>query len=230
MPGGDTMATMWMPMCGQGWVAAAASFLAMWTVMMAVMMLPSLVPMLWRYQRSVGGAGEWPAPLLTLLVASGYLLVWTLLGMVVYPVGAAMMAVTMRYGALGRAVPMATSMLVLAAGALHLTRWRARHLACCRHGCHGLSMRGRGSAADAFSAWTRGLRLGLHCSQCCAGLTAVLLVVGLMDVPVMVAVTAGITLERLAPGGERVARIIGIAVIGAGLFLTARALGLARGT
>lgn len=230
MPGGDTMATLWMPMCGQSWIGAAASFLGMWTVMMTAMMLPSLVPMLWRYQRSVRGAGELPAPLLTLLVAGGYLLIWTLLGMAVYPVGAATMAVTTRYGALGSVAPLATGLLVLTAGALQLTRWRARHLACCRHGCQGTPMRGRGSAADAFGAWTRGLRLGLHCSQCCAGLTAVLLVVGLMDVPVMVAVTAGVTLERLAPGGERVARIIGIAVIGAGLFLTARALGLASAT
>jgi hypothetical protein len=40
-------------------------------------------------------------------------------------------------------------------------------------------------------------------------------------------VTAAITLERLAPGGERIARIIGIAVIAAGLFLTGRAVGRA---
>ena len=91
-------------------------------------------------------------------------------------------------------------------------------------------MRGRSSAAGAsgaWDAWTRGVRLGLHCSQCCAGLTAVLLVTGAMDVPVMAAVTAGITLERLAPGGERIARILGIAVIVAGLLLSARAVGLA---
>ena len=36
----------------------------------------------------------------------------------------------------------------------------------------------------------------------------------------MIAVTAAITLERLAPAGERVARAIGIVVIGTGLFLT----------
>ena len=33
---------------GQTWLGAAASFLGMWIVMMAAMMLPSLVPMLWR--------------------------------------------------------------------------------------------------------------------------------------------------------------------------------------
>ena len=225
MPGGGTMTTIWMPMCGQSWIGAAASFLAMWTVMMAAMMLPSLVPMLWRYQRSVGRAGKLPAPLGTLLVAGGYLLVWTLLGMAIYPVGAATMAVTTHYDALGRVIPIATGLLVLAAGVLQLTRWRARHLACCRHGCHDVTMSRRSSPAGALSAWLRGLRLGLHCSQCCAGLTAVLLVTGIMDLPIMLAVTAAITLERLAPGGERIARITGIVVIAVGLFLTGRALG-----
>lgn len=225
MPGGDTMSTIWMPMCGPSWIGAAVSFLGMWIAMMAAMMLPSLVPTLWRHRRFANGAGELPAPLRTLLVASGYLLVWTLLGVAVYPLGAATIAVTMRYEPLGRAVPMATGMLVLVAGALQFTRWRARHLACCRGGCHEVTMSRQSPAAEACSAWIRGLRLGLHCSQCCAGLTAVLLVTGIMDVPVMLAMTAAITLERLAPGGERIARIIGVAVIATGLFLTGRAVG-----
>jgi predicted metal-binding membrane protein len=222
MPGGEAMSP-WLPMCGQSWIGAAVSFLGMWTVMMAAMMLPSLVPTLWRYQRSVGGAGVLPAPLATLFVAGGYVLVWTLLGAAVYPLGAATMAVTMRYDALVPAVPIASGLLVLAAGVLQLTRWRARHLACCRRGYPEVTVRMRSSAADAVGAWVRGLRLGLHCSQCCAGLTAVLLVTGIMDLPIMLAVTAAITLERLAPGGERIARITGVAVILAGLFLTGRA-------
>src|SRR5579863_83363 len=71
MPGG-TMSMAWMPMCGQSWIGAAASFLRMWTVMMVVMMLPSLAPRLWRYRRSVGRAGGVASVLLTLLVAGGY--------------------------------------------------------------------------------------------------------------------------------------------------------------
>jgi hypothetical protein len=47
-----------------------------------------------------------------------------------------------------------------------------------------------------------------------------------MDVRAMVVVTAAITVERLAPAGGRVARIIGAVVVGAGLFLIARAAGL----
>ena len=54
MPGGWTMSMAWMRMPGQTWPGAAASFLGMWVVMMVAMMLPSLVPMLWRYRQAVG--------------------------------------------------------------------------------------------------------------------------------------------------------------------------------
>jgi hypothetical protein len=46
-----------------------------------------------------------------------------------------------------------------------------------------------------------------------------------MDLRVMAVVAAAIIVERLAPAGERVARAIGV-VVGAGLFLIARAAGL----
>ncbi|MGH8630526.1 MAG: DUF2182 domain-containing protein [Burkholderiales bacterium] len=77
--------------------------------------------------------------------------------------------------------------------------------------------------ADAGTAWRYGLRLGLHCSHCCAGLTAILLVVGVMDLRAMALVTAAITAERLA--GAPVARAIGAVVIGMGVVLLWRAAG-----
>jgi hypothetical protein len=40
----------------------------------------------------------------------------------------------------------------------------------------------------------------------------------------MAVVTATITVERFAPAGERVARIIGVVIVGAGLVLIARAV------
>jgi hypothetical protein len=40
----------------------------------------------------------------------------------------------------------------------------------------------------------------------------------------MVVVTAAITAERLAPAGERVARVIGVVAAGAGLWLIVNAL------
>jgi predicted metal-binding membrane protein len=77
MPGGWTMAMAWMRMPGQTWPGAAASFLGMWVVMMVAMMLPSLVPMLWRYRQAVGRTGETRLGRLTALVGVGYFFVWT---------------------------------------------------------------------------------------------------------------------------------------------------------
>jgi predicted metal-binding membrane protein len=228
LPGGGTMSMAWMPMCGQSWISAATSFLVTWTVMMAAMMLPSLVPMLWRYRHASRRIGEPRPALLTALVGGGYLLVWTVLGMAVFPLGVATAAATMRHPELARAVPAAIALVFLGAGALQFSRWKAHQLACCRgSGCHQPFGRGRRLPARAFTAWRHGLRLGLHCAQCCAGLTAILLLTGMMDVPAMLAVTGAITLERLAPGGERIARAIGVIVVGAGLLQAVRAVGLA---
>jgi predicted metal-binding membrane protein len=222
MPGGWTMSMAWMRMPGQTWHGAAASFLGMWIVMMVAMMLPSLVPMLWRYRQAVGGSGETRLGRLSALVGAGYFLVWTALGMAVFPLGIALAAVEMQQPALARAVPVAVGVVVLVAGSLQLTAWKARHLACCREA----PGRGRTLPADAGTAWRHGLRLGLHCARCCAGLTAILLVLGVMDLRAMAAVAAAITVERLAPAGERVARATGAVVVGAGWFLIARAAGL----
>jgi len=58
MPGGWTMSMAWMRMPGQTWPGDAAAFLGISVVMMVAMMLPSLVPMLWRYRQAVGRPGE----------------------------------------------------------------------------------------------------------------------------------------------------------------------------
>jgi predicted metal-binding membrane protein len=55
---------------------------------------------------------------------------------------------------------------------------------------------------------------------------AILLVIGVMDLRAMAVVAAAITVERLAPAGEHVARIIGALVVGTGVFLIATAGGL----
>src|SRR5882672_2001783 len=222
MPGGWTMSTAWMRMPGQTWTGAAASFLGMWVVMMVAMMLPSLMPNLWRYRQAIGGTGETRLGRLTALVGVGYFSVWTVFGMAAFPLGIALATVEMQQPALARAVPIAVGAVVLIAGFLQFTAWKARHLAWCREA----PGRGRTLPADAGTAWRHGLLLGLHCIHCCVGLMAILLVIGVMDLRAMAVVAAAITVERLAPAGERVARATGAVVVGAGLYLIARAAGL----
>jgi predicted metal-binding membrane protein len=189
---------------------------------MVAMMLPPLVPMLRHYREAVARTGETRLGRLTALVGVGYFFVWTVFGMAAYPLGVALAAIEMQHPALARAVPLAVGVVVLIAGAFQFTAWKARHLACCRE----IPRRGSTLPADAGTAWRHGLRLGFHCSYCCLGLIALLLVIGVMDLAAMAVVAAAITAERLAPAGERVARATGAVVVGAGLFLIARAAGL----
>jgi predicted metal-binding membrane protein len=218
MPGGWTMSMTWMRTPSQTWLGAAASFLGMWVAMMVAMMLPSLIPVLRRYRQVVGRTGVTRLGPLTAIVGVGYFFVWTLAGMVVFPLGAAFAEVQMQQPALARAAPIAEGIVVLIAGALQFSAWKARHLA----GCREASIHAHaGVSASYGEAWKHGLRLGLHCSLCCAGPMAILLVMGVMDLRVMAIVAAAITAERLAPAGDRVARVIGAVALGAGLFLTA---------
>src|SRR5438552_18086304 len=121
MPGGWTMSMAWMRMPGQTWPGAAASFLGMWVVMMVAMMLPSLVPMLWRYREAVGRTGETRLGWLTALVGAGYFFVWTVFGMGAFPLGVALAAIEMQLPALAPAVPIAVGAAALIPGALQLT-------------------------------------------------------------------------------------------------------------
>ncbi|WP_430391796.1 DUF2182 domain-containing protein [Dyella sp. 20L07] len=207
-------------MCGRTWSGVAASFLGMWVVMMAAMMIPSLVPMLCRYRLAIRRSGETRLGWLTVLAAAGYFLVWTALGVAVFPLGVALTAIEMQWAAFARLVPVMIGACVLFAGMLQFTAWKARHLACCRE----MRLLDRASPVGVGSAWRVGLRLGLHCSYCCAGLTVCLLVVGLMDLRVMAVVMTAITIERLAPSGIRAARAIGLLTGGAGLVLMALAV------
>jgi predicted metal-binding membrane protein len=218
MPGGWTMSMAWMRMPGQTWLGAAASFLAMWVVMMAAMMLPSLVPVLWRYRQVAATTDTAHLGGLTALVGAGYFSIWAVFGLAAFPLGVALAGVAMRLPAVARAVPTAVGAVVLTAGLLQFTAWKARQLDCCRE------TPGRGLRADAVTAWRYGMRLGLRCCYCCVGLTVSLLVIGVMDLRAMAVTTAAVNVERLA--GKRVARAIGAAVMAAGLALIAREAGL----
>jgi predicted metal-binding membrane protein len=222
MPGGWTLSMTWMPLPGQTWPAAWASFLGMWTVMMVAMMLPSLVPMLRRYRRAVAGLSAQRLGRLSALAGAGYFAVWIALGVAVFPLGGGLAAIAMQRPAVAEAVPLLAGVLVALAGGLQFTGFKAHHLACCRE----TPGRDHPLPPDAGAAWRHGIALGLHCAQCCAGLTAILLVMGVMDLRAMAAVAAAIMVERVAPDGTRAGRAIGSIAVVAGVLLVTRAAGL----
>jgi predicted metal-binding membrane protein len=213
MPGGWVMSMTWMRMPGQGWLEHAALFLGMWAVMMIAMMTPVLGPLLTRHRRAGHDAG------LTACMAAGYFSVWIMLGVVLFPLGVAFAECVMRAPAFARAVPVAAALVVMVAGGLQFTAWKTRLLACCRPG----AACGRDTTPNYRAAWRKGMVLGGHCVRCCAGPTAVLLVLGVMDLRAMALVTAAIAAERLI-AAPAVARAIGGAAMLGGLWMLAQSL------
>jgi predicted metal-binding membrane protein len=205
-----------MRMPGQSWPAAALMFTAMWAAMMIAMMLPALFPALAALGRFRFAA------------AFGYFLVWTAVGAVVYPAGVLWSIAVMRSAPLSRMVPIATAAIMVLAGVMQLTGWKSRQLACCRvipsrasgEESGPAGHRPDSSRSAALGMTWAGMRLAIRCAMCCAGFMTILIVAGVMDLRVMAVVTAAITVERLAPDPPRVARVLGVLMIAAGVLLT----------
>ena len=224
MTHGWTMSMAWMRMGEQTWLGASVSFMGMWVVMMVAMMLPSLVPMILRYRRSVI-APDARLVGLSALVSAGYFLVWTACGLVVYPIGVVLAAVEMRWPVVASSVPIATGVVVLLAGCVQFSAWKGRRLAHCRDGrtCGG-------SLRPGFTSASRhGVTLGVHCVLCCSCLMVVLLVTDVMSLSGMALVAGAITFERIGSKHRRTAPAIGVVVIAVGAVMIARALSAPSG-
>ena len=175
---------------------------------MVAMMLPSLAPTLWRYQRHLR-ALRTPRPVQrTTLFATGYASVWT---------GVALALSTVSGSRTG---PFATGAIILCAGAPQRSRWKAKQLLRCRESC----VPARSLPSSFSTALWDGCRLGVGCTLSCAAPMAVLFVGGLMDARTMLVITVAITAERVAPGGVRIARLTGTLALVVGLAVCARAM------
>jgi len=170
--------------------------------MMVAMMLPSFAPTLWAYSRQLRTRRTPRDGQRTTLFALGYASIWTAIGLALSALPAL------------RVAPWALGTVVLCAGALQRSQWKARQLVRCRH----VSVEARG----VISAWRDGCRLGIDCGLSCVAPMAVLSVAGLMDIRVMVLVTAAITAERVTRAGARIARVTGGLALIAGLVLCLR--------
>lgn len=220
MAGGWLLSGIWLPLCGQSWLETAACFLGMWLTMMVAMMLPSLIPVLWRYRLAAVEAGACRPGQLAALAGTGYFIIWTGFGLLVFLVGAALAQAAMQFHSLGRLGPAAGALIVLIAGLSQFSDWKAQRLTDCGGGSGALPAR-----PGATGAVRTGAALGLRCCMSCAGPMAVLIAGGLMDLRLMLCVTLAVTAERLLPPKSRIASATGVVTAVTGLLSLVQALG-----
>ena len=207
--------------------AAPAAYLveafAMWFIMMVAMMLPSAAPMILIYGRLARGARDEGATFAsTTLFASFYLAVWAAFSAVAALVqwalvkAGAISAMGLAFGdqRIGGA-------LLIAAGVYQLTPLKTACLQKCRSPLSFLMRLWRPGFAGAARL---GLSHGLYCLGCCAALMALLFVFGVMNLAWVALLAIVVLIEKVAPQGERVGRLAGVAALAVGVVM---ALGLA---
>ncbi|MFQ5871505.1 MAG: DUF2182 domain-containing protein [Candidatus Geothermarchaeales archaeon] len=184
-------------------------FVALWTVMMAAMMLPSVLPTVLLFATiapSRSGFGFPPAPTATFV--AGYLAIWSLAGIGVGLAGESFGSVPSTGGQLliGGAL--------ITAGAFQLTRWKAFCLGHCRSPMQFFMDHWHDGANGAV---LMGAHHGLYCVGCCWGLMLALIALGMMNPTWMVLVAAAVFVEKVVPRVDRIAAIIGVGLLLAGL-------------
>lgn len=222
MPGGWSMSMVWMGMPNQSGLERAIMFLAMWTVMMIAMMLPSAMPAALLHRglmQSRRERGE-PAGGSQLLLLVGYFSVWVGFGAVAYAIGTALTSAAMRSVSLSAMLPAAIGVTLAIAGLYQLTNWKQACLKHCRSPLDFFSHHRIRGARDSLAF---GVHHGAYCAACCWGLMAMQLVLGIMSLPMMALVAGVIFLEKQWKHGETVAIVTGIAAIVGGALLALQA-------
>ncbi|MGP8304193.1 DUF2182 domain-containing protein [Streptomyces inhibens] len=180
------------------------AFLAVWTLMMAAMMLPATAPVGALYARTIT---VHRAPRMVVFTVA-YLLVWAAAGLPAYALAAGLGRAASLPAAAGAAVAAA---VFTVSGVYQLTPLKDRCLARCRSPL-GLMLR-----YASYPRHSRDLRAGAHhgayCLGCCWSLMVLLAAFGLMNLWAMVVLAAVISAEKLVPAGRLVARAVGIASI-----------------
>jgi predicted metal-binding membrane protein len=177
---------------------------AMWAAMMAGMMLPSASPLLLLYARVMRAREAVRHPGARIYaMASGYVAVWA-----GFSVGATILqrALADQSWLTMMMEPADTRLaagLLLLAALYQLTPWKSACLDACRSPVAFVSTRWQEGARGAFAM---GAQHGLYCLGCCWALMLLLFAGGVMNLAVILALTAWVAFEKLAPSGRHSAR------------------------
>ncbi len=183
---------------------------AMWAAMMAAMMLPSASPLLLLYAHAAGREPGRAGHAVTGLVG-GYLLVWTL-----FSLGATgLQWFLARWHVLTPMLEPATAtppaILLAVAGVYQWTPLKHACLRACRSPLGWLASSGRAGRRGALRL---GAVHGAYCLGCCWALMLLLFAGGIMNLTVILALTALVAVEKLAPFGAQSARLSGALLVG----------------
>jgi len=186
------------------------TFLAGWAVMMTAMMLPSASPMVLLFDtavaRQVSNAQRWAR---TGVFALGYLVVWAAFGVPVY---LASLALAMWLGSADAALfeRWALGGILLFAGVYQFTSFKDVCLKACQSPLGFLMTHWHAGITGALHT---SIQHGAYCVACCWAFMAVLVAVGAMSLPWVLAIASLVAVEKLVPAWRATRGVIGVGFI-----------------
>ncbi len=192
----------------------------MWTVMMAAMMLPTAAPMIIAHARMQAGSRARGADWLPVAAFSaGYVIVWGGFSFAAAGLQSVLTGIALMSPMMMKAATPVSGVILIAAGLYQFSPLKQSCLRLCRSPMSFLMTRWRDGLLGSLRM---GLSHGTYCVGCCWALMGVLFAVGVMNTSWIVAITAYVLLEKVAPRSALISKCLGWCLLGLGLWFVAQ--------
>ncbi len=196
---------------------SAVLFLSIWVVMMIAMMFPTAAPMILMFTKVYAGERQKSQAFVpTWVFVSAYLLIWTLFGLVAYPLALFAESLAGQSMWLMMNAPRIGGALLVVAGLYQLSPLKNICLAKCRTPLQFILSSWRDGYGGAFRM---GFVHGAYCLGCCWLLFVILFPLGIMNIAVMALLTVLIYAEKSFPLGRQISQIAGVALVSYGVLV-----------
>jgi predicted metal-binding membrane protein len=187
-----------------GW--AVYAFVAGWTLMLVAMMLPTSLPLVALFRSFVRTR---PSPTrLTAFLVAGYLLIWLVVGIVMYASDIVVRAAVAESGWLKGHAWAVGALIVGSAGLYQFTPLKHKCLEKCRSPMSFIMENWRGGRGE-DDALRLGIRHGLFCVGCCWSLMLLMFLVSIGNLGWMLVLAAVMAVEKNMPWGRRLSAPLG---------------------
>ena len=210
---------MGVEMIGEFTLGGLGVFLAVWTVMMGAMMLPSAAPMILTFAAAQARRDRNVA-VPTWMFVTCYILVWGYAGLVVYVLLHAGKDLVDHLAWL-ESGPLVLGVTLTLAGLYQFTPLKRLCLRHCRSPLAFVKQHWRDGGAE------MGFRHGLYCLGCCWAFFSVqVAAAGMMSIAWMLLITLVVFAEKILPHGPRISVAVALGLIALGLLVGSGAVRL----
>jgi predicted metal-binding membrane protein len=194
------------------WALPVLLYVGGWLLMIAAMMLPTVLPLLQRFDRVVARRTD-RGRVLSLVIA-GYVLAWLGFGVAAHLLDAGLHEAALQSDWLLVNGWIVGSLVLTGAGLFQFSRLKHHCLMRCRAPLSFIAKhwRGRTPLRDALRL---GVDYGVFCVGCCWAIMLLMFVVGTASIGWMLLLGAVMALEKNTPWGGRLSRPLGGVLLGA---------------